>query len=173
MSVVERLNALHPDLIAVTGDLMDVDVEHLRPHIAPLRDMRARHGIFGVTNNHEYYSGATPRVAKFERLGMRVLINEHEVIEHDGATLIAAGARTSTRAASIRLRRATRSGPWQGRRPAWCQPSSLRTSPAAEQAGFDLQLSGHTHGDQFWQWSLFVPLQQLFTAGLHRLGWHG
>ncbi|KEI31222.1 hypothetical protein AR466_18060 [Ralstonia solanacearum] len=91
VSVVERLNALHPDLIAVTGDLMDVDVEHLRPHIAPLRDMRARHGIFGVTNNHEYYSGATPRVAKFERLGMRVLINEHEVIEHDGATLIAAG----------------------------------------------------------------------------------
>ncbi len=93
---------------------MDVDVEHLRPHIAPLRDMRARHGIFGVTNNHEYYSGATPRVAKFERLGMRVLINEHEVIEHDGATLIAAGGHGLQRG-QLRFGSGERPGPGPGR----------------------------------------------------------
>jgi predicted MPP superfamily phosphohydrolase len=44
-----------------------------------------------------------------------------------------------------------------------------RTAPAASAAGFDLQLSGHTHGGQFWPWNLFVRLQQPFTAGLHRL----
>jgi len=45
-----------------------------------------------------------------------------------------------------------------------------RSAAAAEQAGFHLQLSGHTHGGQFFPWSLFVPLQQPFTAGLHQLG---
>ena len=44
-----------------------------------------------------------------------------------------------------------------------------RTAQAALDAGFDLQLSGHTHGGQFWPWNLFVPLQQPFTAGLNRL----
>ncbi|MGH8228870.1 MAG: hypothetical protein ACREU3_13385, partial [Steroidobacteraceae bacterium] len=45
-----------------------------------------------------------------------------------------------------------------------------RTAPAAERAGFDLQLSGHTHGGQFWPWNHFVRFQQPFTAGFHRLG---
>ena len=44
-----------------------------------------------------------------------------------------------------------------------------RSAPAAAEAGFQLQLSGHTHGGQFFPWNLFVPLQQPFTAGLHRL----
>jgi len=44
-----------------------------------------------------------------------------------------------------------------------------RSAPAAASAGFDLQISGHTHGGQFWPWNLFVPLQQPFTAGLNRL----
>jgi hypothetical protein len=79
--VVERLNALHPDLIAVTGDLVDGDVAHLGPHIAPLGDMRARHGVFAVTGNHEYYSGVAQWVAEFERLGMRVLMNERDGLQ--------------------------------------------------------------------------------------------
>jgi predicted MPP superfamily phosphohydrolase len=45
-----------------------------------------------------------------------------------------------------------------------------RTAPQAQAAGADLQISGHTHGGQFWPWNLFVRLQQPFTAGLHRLG---
>jgi predicted MPP superfamily phosphohydrolase len=44
-----------------------------------------------------------------------------------------------------------------------------RTAPAAARAGFDLQISGHTHGGQFWPWNHFVRLQQPYTAGLHRL----
>src|SRR5262249_1260965 len=158
------LNALHPDLVAVTGDLVDGDVEGLRPHVMPLADMRARHGVFAVTGNHEYYSGAAPWVAEFERLGMRVLMNEHEVIEHDGAALIVAGVtaysagRFDSAQASDPLRALT--GSPAGVVPAILLAHQPRSAPAAEQAGFDLQLSGHTHGGQFWPWGLFVPLQQ-------------
>ncbi|MDB5884735.1 MAG: metallophosphoesterase, partial [Polaromonas sp.] len=45
-----------------------------------------------------------------------------------------------------------------------------RSAAAAEAAGFDLQLSGHTHGGQFYPWNLFVRFQQPFTAGLHLWG---
>ena len=172
--VVERLNALKADVIAVTGDLVDGEVEALRPHIAPLAGMSARHGVFAVTGNHEYYSGVGPWVAEFERLGMRVLMNEHAVLEHDGAPLIIAGVTDFTAGQFDATHASDPSGALAGS-PAGVTPAILlahqpRTAPAAAEAGFDLQLSGHTHGGQFWPWSLFVPLQQPFTAGLHRLG---
>ncbi len=172
--VVSRLNALQPDLIAMTGDLVDGDVEGLRPHVGPLAGMRARHGVFAVTGNHEYYSGVAQWVAEYERLGMRVLMNEHAVIEHDGAALVVAGV-TDFSAGKFDADQASDPARALAGSPAGVVPTILlahqpRSAPAAEQAGFDLQLSGHTHGGQFWPWSLFVPLQQPFTAGLHRLG---
>ncbi|MCK4120445.1 metallophosphoesterase [Ralstonia nicotianae] len=172
--VVERLNSLGPDLIAVTGDLVDGDVEVLRPHIGPLAGMRARHGVFAVTGNHEYYSGVAQWVPEFERLGMRVLMNEHAVVEHEGAILVVAGV-TDFSAGKFDEAQASDpvralSGSPGGVVPAILLAHQPRSAPAAEEAGFHLQLSGHTHGGQFWPWSLFVPLQQPFTAGLHRLG---
>ncbi|RTL53473.1 MAG: metallophosphoesterase [Rhodocyclaceae bacterium] len=172
--VVERLNALHPDLIAVTGDLVDGSVERLGAHVAPLGGMRARHGIFAVTGNHEYYSGAEAWIAEFRRLGMRVLMNEHAVIEHEGARLVVAGVTDYSAAAFHADHRSDPARALAGA-PADARPRILlahqpRSAAAAEQAGFDVQLSGHTHGGQFWPWSLFVPLQQPFTADLHKLG---
>ncbi|AGH86306.1 metallophosphoesterase [Ralstonia pseudosolanacearum] len=172
--VVARLNSLGPDLVAVTGDLVDGDVEVLRLHIEPLSNMRARHGVFAVTGNHEYYSGVAQWVPEFERLGMRVLMNEHAVVEHGGAALVVAGvtdfsagkfdaAQTSDPARAL-------SGAPGGLVPAILLAHQPRSAQAAEEVGFHLQLSGHTHGGQFWPWNLFVPLQQPFTAGLHRLG---
>ena len=172
--VVDRLNALQPDVIAVTGDLVDGEVEVLRPHIAPLAGMSARHGVFAVTGNHEYYSGVGPWVSEFERLGMRVLMNEHAVLEHDGAPRVIAGV---TDFSAGKFDTAHTSDPTRALAgsPSGVTPTILlahqpRSAPAAAEAGFDLQLSGHTHGGQFWPWSLFVPLQQPFTAGLHKLG---
>ncbi|CAJ0801311.1 hypothetical protein LMG19083_03566 [Ralstonia psammae] len=172
--VVDRLNALQPDVIAVTGDLVDGEVDVLRPHIAPLAGMSARHGIFAVTGNHEYYSGVGPWVTEFERLGMQVLMNEHAVLEHNGAPLVIAGV-TDFTAGKFDAAHASDPTRALAGAPAGVTPTILlahqpRSAPAAAEAGFDLQLSGHTHGGQFWPWSLFVPLQQPFTAGLHKLG---
>ncbi|STQ97641.1 Uncharacterized metallophosphoesterase Cj0846 [Janthinobacterium lividum] len=90
-AIVARTNGLQPDIIAITGDVVDGTVAQLGSHTAPLGELRARHGVFLVTGNHEYYSGAAPWVAEFRRLGLRVLMNEHAVLEHDGARLALAG----------------------------------------------------------------------------------
>src|SRR6201999_3587874 len=71
--------------------LVDGSVNDLSRHIEPLGRMRARHGSFVVTGNHEYYSGEPAWTAEFRRLGLRVLINEHVVVRHRGASLVIAG----------------------------------------------------------------------------------
>ncbi|HXS21543.1 MAG TPA: metallophosphoesterase [Steroidobacteraceae bacterium] len=172
--IVETVNSLEVDLVAVTGDLVDGSVEQLAVHVEPLACLRARHGSYFVTGNHEYYSGAPSWIAELRRLGLRVLLNEHVVLTHDGASLLIAGV---TDYSASRFDPAQRSDPEAAiagappeLRPRVLLAHQPRTAAAAADAGFDLQLSGHTHGGQFWPWNLFVRLQQPFTAGLHRLG---
>lgn len=172
--IVESINSLGADLVAVTGDLVDGSVEQLAVHVEPLSRLRARHGAYFVTGNHEYYSGATPWIAELRRLGLRVLLNEHVVLSHEGASILIAGV---TDYSAHWFDPAHRSDPEAALagapgnlRPRVLLAHQPRTAPAAADAGFDLQLSGHTHGGQFWPWNLFVRLQQPFTAGLHRLG---
>jgi uncharacterized protein len=171
-AIVERVNALEPDLVAITGDLVDGSVAELAEHVAPLAQLRSRHGSFFVTGNHEYYSGVHGWVREVQRLGIRVLHNEHVVLRHEGAALVVAGVpdfgghhfdpqHRSDPAAAI-------AGAPEGL-PRILLAHQPRTAPAAAAAGFDLQLSGHTHGGQFLPWNLLVPLQQPYTAGLHRL----
>lgn len=171
--VVDAVNALHADAVAVTGDLVDGRVADLAPHVAPLAALRSTHGTFFVTGNHEYYSGANEWIAELRRLGVHVLLNEHVVLRHGGAQLVLAGvADTSAHHFDPQHKsdpqRALRGAPADaGLRVLLAhQP---RSAEAAAQAGFDVQLSGHTHGGQYWPWSLLVRLQQPYTAGLHRL----
>ena len=166
-------------LPAITGDLVDGSVRELAVHIAPLADLRSRHGTFVVTGNHEYYSGADAWIAELRRLGLSVLLNEHVVLVPADTRasverpLVLAGV-TDFKAAYFDseqrsdLVRALAGAPSDAVRLLLAhQP---RSAAAAAQAGFDLQLSGHTHGGQFYPWNLFVRLQQPFTAGLHRWG---
>lgn len=170
--IVERVNGLRPDAIAVTGDLVDGTVRELAAHTAPLGQLSAPDGVYVVTGNHEYYSGAPAWIAELRRLGLRVLMNEHVVIERGSAALVLAGV---TDYSAGQFDPAHRSDPERAiaGAPAHAALRILlahqpRSAFAAAPAGFDLQLSGHTHGGQFWPWNLFVPMQQPFVAGLNR-----
>jgi len=172
-AIVDAVNGLDADLIAVTGDLVDGSVPDLSRHIAPLGRLSARHGTFLVTGNHEYYSGERAWTAEFTRLGLRVLLNEHVVVRHGGAPLVVAGV---TDYSAHHFNPEQRSDPVAALLGAPTDAAARillahqpRSASAAATAGFDLQLSGHTHGGQFWPWNLFVRFQQPFTAGLHRL----
>jgi predicted MPP superfamily phosphohydrolase len=172
-AIVDAVNDMKVDVIAVTGDLVDGSVAQLGAHVAPLARLRARHGAFFVTGNHEYYSGERSWTGKLRELGLKVLMNQHVVIDHDGKPLVLAGV---TDFGAHHFNAEQRSDPSASLLgvPANSGPRILlahqpRSAPAAAAAGFDLQLSGHTHGGQFWPWNLFVRFQQPFTAGLHRL----
>jgi predicted MPP superfamily phosphohydrolase len=172
-AIVEAVNSLEADVIAVTGDLVDGSVRDLASHTAPFARLSARHGAFFVTGNHEYYSGEPAWTAEFQRLGMRVLMNEHVVLAHQGSQVVLAGVADYS---AHHFNPTQKSDPHRAIKDAPANAGARillahqpRSAPAAAAAGFDLQISGHTHGGQFWPWNHFVRLQQPFTAGLHRL----
>ncbi|HSD39377.1 MAG TPA: metallophosphoesterase [Rhodocyclaceae bacterium] len=125
-----------------------------------------------MTGNHEYYANAQEWIEELQRLGLHVLLNEHVVLTHAATPLVVAGV---TDFNGDHFDPAHRSDPQAAMAGAPTNAIKIllahqpRSAEAAEKAGFDLQLSGHTHGGQFWPWNLFVPLQQPYTAGLHRL----
>lgn len=179
--IVDRVNSLGANLVAITGDLVDGSVKELGQHIRPLAELQSTHGTFFVTGNHEYYSGAHSWIAALRQLGIRVLMNEHVVIQHrkdsqdpEPATVVVAGVADHS---AHHFDESHRSDPHAAMDQApehavfkLLLAHQPRSAAAAEKAGFDLQLSGHTHGGQFWPWAYFVQFQQPFTAGLNRLG---
>ena len=172
-AVVSRVNGLNPDVIALTGDIVDGYVDRLAGETAPLAELRARHGSYLVTGNHEYYHGADDWIAAFRRLGLTPLPNAHVVLSHNGAELVVAGindfsANNSAHDHVSDPRAALFESPDEA--PKIMLAHQPRSAAAVAAAGAGLQLSGHTHGGQFWPWNYFVRLQQPYVAGLHRHG---
>lgn len=160
--VVDHANRLSPDLVALTGDLVDGPVKELRDDIAPLAGLRAKHGVYSVTGNHEYYAGADPWIAEITRLGVRYLRNEMVTIGDGDETFHLAGV-DDHGARRYRGHGEDLATALADRDPARAlvllahQPRQVRR---AAKHGVDLQLSGHTHGGQIWPWHYIVSLQQ-------------
>lgn len=165
--IVARINELEADAIVITGDLVDGSVSALAEHVAPLAELRAREGVFFVTGNHEYYSGALEWVAHLTTLGIRVLRNERVAL--DGFDL--AGVDDYSAHEFGHGHGADYEKALGGRDPGRAlvllahQP---RAVAEAARHGVELVLSGHTHGGQLFPWNLVVPLQQPYVAGLHQ-----
>ena len=171
--VVKTVNELKADMVAVTGDLVDGSTVHLRKHVEPLTDLASRDGTFFVTGNHEYYSGAEPWCRTIVELGLNVLNNAHAVITRGPSKLLVAGV-TDYRAHTILPAHCSDPAAAVADAPPCdvCvllahQPSSCF---AAKPHGFDLQLSGHTHGGQFFPWNFVVGRFHPFIKGLSPWG---
>lgn len=171
-ALAQRVNALEPDLIAVTGDLVDGSARRLADEVAPFADLRARCGVFFVTGNHDHYSGAESWVEAVRGLGMRVLRNERVEIGEPGATFDLAGVDDHhahfTRDGCGDVARAL-----AGRDPeraAVLLAHDPSTFARARAEAIDLQLSGHTHGGQIWPFAWFVRLATPYVAGRYRDG---
>ncbi|MEU8137663.1 metallophosphoesterase [Streptodolium elevatio] len=163
--VVDAVNSTNPDLITVVGDLVDGSVDNLRSAAEPLRGLRARHGAFFVTGNHEYFSGADEWVEHVRELGIHPLQNARVELpafdlagvndfagedEGDGPDFAAAlGDRDRTRTSVLLAH----------------QPVAIHD---AVDFGVDLQLSGHTHGGQLWPGNFVAELANPTVAGLER-----
>lgn len=146
--VVAKVNALSPDLVVITGDVIDGTPAQRAEEIRPLADLRARWGVVTILGNHEYYFGAQVWAETFRAQGMRVLLNEHVVLGAPDAPLVVAGLTDeAARRFDLPLPDATQA--LTGTPPGAPvillahQPKQAKTYAAL---GADLQLSGHTHG---------------------------
>jgi len=171
--VVARVNAAEPDLVVITGDLVDGSVADLGAQVAPLARLRAKHGVFFVTGNHEYYSGVDAWLDELRRLGVRPLRNERVSIGSGADSFDLAGvddwsARRFGGDHGPDLARALAGR--DDRRELVLLAHQPKQIHEAEKRGVGLQLSGHTHGGQIFPWGLFVRLDQPYVAGLAQHG---
>jgi predicted MPP superfamily phosphohydrolase len=166
-AIVRQANALTPNMIVITGDLVDGSVDELRHLVEPLRDLRARDGVFFVTGNHEYYSGVDEWIAHLTTLGVRVLRNERVAI---GDAFDLAGVDDARSRGMVPGHGQDVAAALEGRDPSRAvvllahQPKALRD---AVRGGVDLQLSGHVHGGQLVPFNWLAYLDQPVVQGLH------
>ena len=169
--VVAKTNALSPDLVVVTGDMIDGSPAELRDDVAPFAGLQARYGVFGVTGNHEYSFRVEDWLPVFGQLGITMLQNEHRTLEvAGGAQLVIAGVPDQ---AALHYGGA---GPDSDRALADA-PDAVRILLAhrpdgiAGKAEADLQLSGHTHGGHlfFLKW-LISSFNGGLVQGVYDLG---
>lgn len=169
--VVEQVNALKPDLIAITGDLVDGSVEELGAAVSQLKKLAAPFGVFFSTGNHEYYSGVEQWLNFLPKLGIDVLRNRHTRLRRGDESIVLAGVDDHTAAGFGHGHGANYQAALGGIDPAETvillahQPRQIAQ---ATRVGVDLVLSGHTHGGQLWPFGGLVRLAQPYLAGLHR-----
>jgi len=172
--LVARTNDLKPDLIAITGDLVDGEADGVKGKAEAMAALKATHGVLFITGNHEYYSGVAKWIPIIRGLGWKLLDNEHVLIERNGARLAVAGMPDPTAGG----RRGSGKGPDLAKALAGAPEDATRLLlfhpptgyEAAEKAGVRLQLSGHTHSGQYFPWSLVVQSIYRFPKGLNRFG---
>ncbi|MCI5073337.1 metallophosphoesterase [bacterium] len=170
---VSLCNAQKPDLIVITGDLVDAPVEQLAPLAQELKHLSAKHGVYFVTGNHEYYAGAQAWIDYLKTLNIHTLRNTAVEIADGKHSFNLVGIDDVSGGKFI-----PGHGPQLAKAVEHCQKDKVSILLAhqpksivdAEKHGIDLQLSGHTHNGQIWPFQMLVALDQPYLKGLYQHG---
>ncbi|PAW33621.1 serine/threonine protein phosphatase [Pantoea vagans] len=173
-SVMEKTNALHPDLIVVTGDMADGTVTDRRGDVSPLASLKAPYGVYAITGNHEYYFNADAWVKEYTRLGLRFLSNSHVLLTKHNASIVLAGVNDDVApeygGTGPDLRKAL-SGVSPEDEAVILLDHRPGNAADAAIAGVSLQLSGHTHGGMIRGLDIAAgPANNGFVSGLYQVG---
>lgn len=170
--IVTQTLELKADLIALTGDFVDGTIDQLRDHVLPFQQLKAEHGVYFITGNHEYYSGADEWLTHFESFGIHAFRNSNKIIEKNSEKLLVGGVFDVQ---GERFSPQHRTDPHQAAAcvdPVSCKillAHNPRSIDEATKAGFHLQLSGHTHAGQFYPFTWIARLAHVYFEGLSRV----
>lgn len=167
--IVKRANAIKPDIVVITGDLIDMDISKIEAPIEALGELESKYGTFYVVGNHEYFHGVEKIIERIKALKIRVLENENVYVGEPNAGFNLAGvydifgyrANHHLPDITVALHNKTEAAP----------TILLAHQPkfiSEVNQGVDLMLSGHTHGGQLYPFKFLVALQQPYISGLHQ-----
>jgi len=166
---VNQVNALHPDLVVITGDLMDENADRMLELADSIRQIKCPFGVFAVTGNHDYYAGAEQIIRHAAGLGVRYLTNE-KVVLSNGLILYGINDPTAAEYGQESPPFEKIIGPEARQSPAVLFYHQPKQFEKAEALGVDLMLSGHTHKGQIWPMSHISRLIYPFQTGHYARG---
>lgn len=165
--IVSRLQSLQPDMVLISGDMFDGSTADLPSLVAGWAGYSAPRGIYYVTGNHDEFEERSIYLNAVAHTGICVLNNEK--VEVEGLQIV--GVHDSEAGNPTALRTILRRARLDSNRPSILLAHRPENLAVAEEEGVSLQLSGHTHGGQFWPWNLIVSrIYGRFAYGLSRLG---
>jgi len=169
-------NSLKPDIVALTGDFVATHNDQVEPFMNAMSMLEAKYGVFGCLGNHDMFTHSENAIAqRFESSGFKLLRNQNEIVDVDGAKLNIVGVDYlfGSRSSSNMLERVLRDLSLEGTTILLQHAPQL--FPQAAKMGIDLTLSGHTHGGQIaltFGDIIIAParLSTMFLAGLFKIG---
>ena len=169
-------NSLKPDIVALTGDFVATHNDQVEPFMNAMSMLEAKYGVFGCLGNHDMFTHSENAIAqRFESSGFKLLRNQNEIVDVDGAKLNIVGVDYlfGSRSSSNMLERVLRDLSIEGTTILLQHAPQL--FPQAAKMGIDLTLSGHTHGGQIaltFGDIIIAParLSTMFLAGLFKIG---
>lgn len=170
--LVAKIGELKPDVVVFTGDIMDSFVEKHAEELEYLKDLRAKHGVYLVPGNHEYYWDGQKALQAFREVDFKVLVNQVVNISFGETVLQIAGIPDP---AALHFQQ---EGPDFARIQSQLEENSFKVMLSHQpslaykikELGVHLQLSGHTHGGQFFPWNWLIVFFERYSKGLYHIG---
>ena len=168
--IVDKTNALNPDIIALTGDVVDDHIDHLDSYMDILSGLKANNGVYFSVGNHENYNGLPFILKKLRSMGFEVLLNNGKRIEEDKIFISGIPdmqTAMSSRYLAVNFEKATKGAAPQDYR--ILLSHSPEMAEYVTKIAFDLVLTGHTHGGQIFPFHLLVKKANKFLAGVYKV----
>ncbi len=164
---VQRINDLKPDLVVITGDLIDAEIERIKEDLAPLKNLISTYGTYFVLGNHEYFHDPLKSMEYIKTLNITILENESVQIE-DQFNLVGLNDYIGSRVGLLEPDLPKAFSTVNKTLPTIVLAHQPKMVKELESYKPDLILSGHTHGGQIFPFGLLVLLDQPYLSGLYQ-----
>lgn len=168
-NMVNKVNGLKPDLVVITGDLVDIKIENALSALLELRNLQSKYGTYFIVGNHEYFHGIEEIIETIKSLDIIVLENDSRYIGEYQKGFNLAGVY------DVMGYRANHHKPDLKKALSNTEKDSPTILLAHQprfideiESGVDLVLSGHTHGGQLYPFRALVRVLQPYISGLYR-----
>lgn len=166
--IVSTINELAPDAVFIAGDLIDGPIIPYTRDLAPLKDIKSTYGTFYAAGNHDEYN--REQLKYLDALSKTVtVLNDKKIIVNDTQII---GIEYATEPFEGTTARLINTG-YEADVPSIVILHDPKNVPALAEAGTSLSFSGHTHGGQFWPFSMIVnSIYKDLTKGTAYVGKH-